>query len=63
VSRTVSWYDMTPVDHQNNTSNQSAAEVARGSSGLEGAATTAATDFIGSEIDPGGDTYLAKRDC
>jgi hypothetical protein len=63
VSKKVSWYDLTLMDEQSSTSDQSAAEVAGGSSGSEGAATTTATDLIGSEIDPGGDTSLAKREC
>jgi hypothetical protein len=37
-------------------------EVAGMSSSSEGAATAAA-DLMGSEIDPGGDTSLAKREC
>jgi hypothetical protein len=63
VSGTVSWYDMTLMDEQSNTSDQSAAEVAGGSSGSEGEATTTTIDLIGSEIDPSGDTSLAKREC
>jgi hypothetical protein len=63
VSKKVSWYDLTLMAERNNTSDQSATEVAGGSSGSEGAATAAATDLIGSEIDPGGDTSLAKREC
>jgi hypothetical protein len=63
VSKKVSWYDLTLMDEQSNTSDQSATEVAGGSSGSEGAATTTTTDLIGSEIDPGGDTSLAKREC
>jgi hypothetical protein len=51
------------MDEQSNTSDQSATEVAGGSSSSEGAATTTTTDLIGSEIDPGGDTSLAKREC
>jgi hypothetical protein len=46
-------------------SDQSAVEVAGGSSSSEGAATT--TDLMGSEIDPRGgssrSTFLAKREC
>jgi hypothetical protein len=63
VSKKVSWYDLTLMDEQNNTSDQSATEVAGGSSGSEGAPTTAATNLIGSEIDHGGDTSLTKREC
>jgi hypothetical protein len=48
---------------QNNTSDQSATEVVGGSFGSEGATTTTTTDLIGLEIDPGGDTSLAKREC
>jgi hypothetical protein len=63
VSGTVSWYDITLMDEQNNTSDQSATEVAGGSSCSEGATTTTSTDLIGSEIDLGGDNSLAKREC
>jgi len=63
VSKKVIWYDLTLMDKQNSTSDQSAAEVAGGSSGSEGAATTTATDLIGSEIDLDGDTSLVKREC
>jgi hypothetical protein len=63
VSGTFSWYDMTLMDEQNSTSDQSATEVAGGSSCLEGAATTTTIDLIGSEINLGGDTSLAKREC
>ena len=63
VSKKVNWYDLTLMDEQNNTSDQSATEVAGGSSGSEGAPTTAATNLIGSEIDHGGDTSLTKREC
>jgi hypothetical protein len=38
-SKTVSWYDMTLMDEQSKRSDQSAEEVARGSSSSEGAAT------------------------
>jgi hypothetical protein len=45
---------------------QSAMEVAGGSSSLEGTTTTT-TDLMGSKIDPGGgsskSTFLAKREC
>jgi hypothetical protein len=54
---------MTFMDEQSNISDQSAAEVASGSSGSEGAATATVADLIGSEIDPGGDTSLTKREC
>jgi hypothetical protein len=60
VSKKVSWYNLTLMDEQNSTSNQSAVEVACGSFNSEGAA---AADLIGSEIDPGEDTSLAKREC
>jgi hypothetical protein len=63
VSKKVSWYDLTLMDEKNSTSDQSVAKVASGSSSLEGAATAAAADLIGSEIDPSGDTSLAKREC
>jgi hypothetical protein len=47
-------------------SDQSATEVARGSSSSEGAATST-TDLMGSEIDLGGgssrSTFLTKREC
>jgi hypothetical protein len=47
-------------------SNQSAGEVAGGSSNSKGA-TTAVADLMGLEIDPGGgssrSTFLAKREC
>jgi hypothetical protein len=52
---------MTLMDEQSRISDQSATEVAGGSSSSEGAATAIATDLMGSEIDPGGDTSLAKR--
>jgi hypothetical protein len=61
--KSVSWYDMTLMDEENRISDQSAAEVAGGSSSLEGAATVAAADLMGSKIDLGGDTFLAKREC
>jgi hypothetical protein len=61
-SKTVSWYDMTLMEEQSRTLDQSATEVARMSSGSEGA-TTAATGLIGSEIDLDGDTSLAKKEC
>jgi hypothetical protein len=61
-SKTQSWYDMTLMDEESRISDQSAAEVAGGSSSSEGAATTT-TVSMGSEIDPGGDTSLAKREC
>jgi hypothetical protein len=60
--KSVSWYDMTLMDEENRLSDQSATEVAGGSSSSEGATTTT-TDLMGSEIDPGGDTFLAKREC
>jgi hypothetical protein len=63
VSGTIGWYDMTLVDEQNNASDQSATEVAGGSSGSEGATIAATTDLIGSKIDPGGNTFLTKREC
>jgi hypothetical protein len=63
VSKKVSWYDLTLMDEQSSTSDQSATKVAGGSSGSEGATTTTTTYLIGSEIDYGGDTSLAKRDC
>jgi hypothetical protein len=59
----VSWYDLTLMAEWKNTSDQSAIEVVGGSSGSEGATTTTTSDFIGSEIDPGGDTSLSKREC
>jgi hypothetical protein len=62
VLKKVSWYDLTLVEEQSKTSYQSAAEVVGMSSILEGAATTAA-GLMGSEIDLGGDTSLAKREC
>jgi hypothetical protein len=62
-SKTVNWYDMTLMDEENRLSDQSATEVARGSSSSKGAAIAAAADLMGSEIDPGGDTFLAKREC
>jgi hypothetical protein len=46
MSNKVGWYNLTLIDEQSSTSNQSGAEVAGGS-----------------EIDPGGDTSLAKREC
>jgi hypothetical protein len=58
----VSWYDLTLMEEQSRTSDQSATEVAGMSSSSEGAATATA-DLMGSEIDPGGDTSLAKREC
>jgi hypothetical protein len=61
--KSVSWYDMTLMDEENKLSDQSATEVARGSSSSEGAATTKTTDLMGLEIDPSGDIFLAKRDC
>jgi hypothetical protein len=63
MSKKFSWYDLTLMVEQNNTSDQSAAEVAGGSSSSEGATTATAIDLIGSEIDPSGDTSLAKREC
>jgi hypothetical protein len=63
VSKKVSWYDLTLMVERDNTLDQSAVGVASGSFGLEGAAIAAATDLIGSEIDPGGDTSLTKREC
>jgi hypothetical protein len=51
------------MDEQSNTLDHSAAKVAGGSSGSEGAATATAADLIGSKIDPSGDTSLAKREC
>jgi hypothetical protein len=62
-SKTVNWYDMTLMDEQSRISNQSATEVAGGSSSSEGAATATTADLMGSEIDPGGDTSLTKREC
>jgi hypothetical protein len=62
VLETVRWYDMTLMDEQSRISDQSTAEVAGMSSSLKGAATTT-TYFMRSEIDLGGDTFLAKREC
>jgi hypothetical protein len=61
TAKSVSWYDLTLMEEPSRTSDQSATEVAGMSSSSEGAATT--TDLMGSEIDPGGDTSLAKREC
>jgi uncharacterized protein YgiM (DUF1202 family) len=58
TAKSVNWYDMTLMDEKSRISNQSVAEA---SSISEGAAT-AATDLMGSEIDPGGDTSLTKRE-
>jgi hypothetical protein len=62
VAKSVSWYDLTLMEEPSMKSNQSAAKVAGMSSNSEGAATTAA-GLMGSEIDPGGETCLAKREC
>jgi hypothetical protein len=61
-SKKVSWYDLTLMDEQCRRSDRSAAEVAGMSSSSEGA-TTIVADLMGSEIDPSGDTSLAKREC
>jgi hypothetical protein len=50
---------MTLMDEENRVSDQSATKVAGGSSSSKGAAV----DLMWSEIDPGGDTFLAKREC
>jgi hypothetical protein len=63
VSKKVSWYELTLMDEQSSTLDHSAAKVGGGSSGSEGAAIATAADLIGSEIDPSGDTSLAKREC
>jgi hypothetical protein len=64
VSKKLSWYDLTLMDEQNNTSDQSATKVADGSFDSKGTATAAATaDLIGSKIDHSGDTSLVKREC
>jgi hypothetical protein len=62
TAKSVSWYDLTLMEEPSRTSDQSATEVAGMSSSSEGAATTT-TELMGSEIDPGGDTSLAKREC
>ena len=59
----VSWYELTLMDEQSSTLDHSAAKVAGGSSSSEGAAIATTADLIGSEIDPSGDTSLAKREC
>jgi hypothetical protein len=61
-SKTVSLYVLTLMDEQSRRSDQSATEVGGMSFGSEGAATTT-TNLMGSKIDPGGDTSLAKREC
>jgi alkyl hydroperoxide reductase subunit AhpF len=61
TAKPVNWYDMTLMDEESRLSDQSATEIAGESSSSEGAATAA--DVMGSEIDPGGDTFLAKREC
>jgi hypothetical protein len=61
-SKTVNWYDLTLKEEKSRTSDQSAAEVAGMSSSLEGKATATA-DLMESEIDPGRDTSLTKREC
>jgi hypothetical protein len=63
VSKKVIWYDLTLMAERNNTSDQSVAKVVGESSGSKGATTITSTDLIGLEIDPGGDTTLAKREC
>jgi hypothetical protein len=62
TAKFVSWYDLTLMEESSRTSDQSAAEVAGMSSSSKGAATTT-TNLMGSEIDSGGDTSLAKREC
>jgi hypothetical protein len=49
------------MEEQSRTSDQSTAKVVRMSSSSKGA-STATADLMGSEIDPGGDTSLAKRE-
>jgi hypothetical protein len=63
TAKSISWYDMTLMDEQSKISDQSAAEVARGSSSSEGAVTAATANLTGSKIDPSGDTSLTKREC
>jgi hypothetical protein len=63
IVKTVNWYDMTLMDEENWLPNQSVAEVARGSSNSAGAVIAVAADLMSSEIDPRGDTCLAKREC
>jgi hypothetical protein len=63
VSKKFNWYDLTLMYDKRSTSDKSAIEVVGGSSGSNGEATIATTYLIGSEIDAGGDTSLAKREC
>jgi hypothetical protein len=63
TAKSVSWYDMTSMDEENRLSDQNAAEVVRGSSSSKGVATAAIAYLKGSEVDPSGDTFLAKREC
>jgi hypothetical protein len=62
VSKKVIWYDLTLMDEQRSTLDQSETEVTRGASGSEGASTTTIADLFGSKTEPGGGTSLSKRE-
>ena len=62
TSKYVNWYELTLMEEPSKTSYQSASEVVGMSSSSEGETTTT-TYLMGSDIDPGGDTSLFKREC